>query len=98
MSDQKKKLEEGPPIWVETALTPQEYKETAKKFPNSFTNGNVAPSYIKEKYKGGRWRDSNVWPGKQGNGSTAEEIELRNKELDKLHALLRENYLKQAEN
>lgn len=54
MSEAKKGLKEGSPIWVESYMSPKEYKETHKKCPNTVLTSVQVP-YIKEKYEGGRW-------------------------------------------
>jgi hypothetical protein len=55
MSDKQKGIKEGPPIWVESLMNVQEWKERVKKYPTSTLP--EPPSYDKEYYKGGKWRN-----------------------------------------
>lgn len=50
----KKGLQEGPPIWVESLLTINEYKECAKKY--STYQNLTPPLFNPDIYKGGKWR------------------------------------------
>jgi len=52
---QQKGIKEGPPIWVESLMTREEWKERYKKYPTSSVP--EPPQYIKEYYKGGKWRN-----------------------------------------
>jgi hypothetical protein len=81
MSDQKKRLEEGPPIWVESTMTREEWKARYKKYPTSTQPEPTQydPSY----HKGGKWRD------RMGAGYTNEEIVSMCKALDNLRELLK---------
>lgn len=54
MSD-KKGIKEGPPIWVESLMTREEWKERVKKYPTSIVP--EPPAYNAEHYKGGKWRN-----------------------------------------
>lgn len=86
-NEQKKQgIEEGPPIWVESCLSPKEYKEAAKRYPNTFKKGDTAPAYDPSFYKGGRWRY------RMGDGYSPEELVVMHKETEKLYALMRERY------
>ena len=80
---QEKKSTVGPPIWVESILTPEEYREAARKYPESFSNGSTAPQFEPNKHEGGKWRDN------MGKGYSAEGITKINKALDDLHNLLK---------
>lgn len=80
---QEKKSTVGPPIWVESLMTPKEYAETAKKYPSIFSNGSKPPEYNPVHHEGGKWRDG------MGKGYTPEEIIKRNRAFDELHKLLK---------
>ena len=73
----------GEPIWVETILTPEEYREAAKKYPSVFSNGPVASQYDSSRHSGGKWRAG------MGKGYSEAEIKQINKNLDVLHNLLK---------
>lgn len=50
-----KGIKEGPPIWVESAMTREEWRERHRKYPKTSTISEPIeydPSY----YKGGKWR------------------------------------------
>lgn len=70
MSEKRKGIEEGPPIWVESVLSPEEYSEAAKKYPSVFTNGSKATQYSPNHHKGGKWRN--------GMGANLKEEEIKN--------------------
>jgi len=56
MSDtQPKGIKEGPPIWVESLMTREEWKERYKKYSTS--SEPEPPQWDKEFYKGGKWRN-----------------------------------------
>lgn len=55
MSDKPKGIKEGPPIYVESLMTLQEWKERHKQFPDT-SSQREPPSYTKEAYPGGKWR------------------------------------------
>lgn len=79
MSEEKAKprLEEGPPIWVESCMTAQEHREAHKKYPNTVTRREPVlynPSY----HKGGKWRNG------MGYVLSAEEIKNINGNIDYL--------------
>lgn len=76
MSDKPKGIIEGPPIWVESLMNVQEWKERVKKYPSSSVP--EPPQYNLSKYKGGVWR--------QGMGATPsiEEMNIRNKVIEGL--------------
>lgn len=80
MSDQKKRIEEGPPIWVESIMTPEEWKARFKTW--SGTHREVI-QYDSNYHKGGKWRAG------MGKGFTPEEIADFNKKLANLHNLMR---------
>lgn len=52
----EKKSTVGDPIWIESVLSTQEYREVAKSYPALFSNGPIAPHYDKNHYKDGKWR------------------------------------------
>lgn len=55
MSDEQKKgLKEGPPIWVESLLSREEWIERVRKYPTSHIP--EPPAYDEKYYKGGKWR------------------------------------------
>lgn len=76
MSEQKG-IKEGPPIWVESTMTLQEWKERHKKYPGTSPESDP-PSYVPERYKGGVWRRG------MGATPTNEEMIKMNKELESL--------------
>ena len=51
---EKKGIKEGPPIWVESLMTREEWKERCKKYPTSTIPEPV--QYDPEYHKGGKWR------------------------------------------
>lgn len=69
-------IKEGPPIWVESLMTPTEWKERYKKFPSS--QAKEPPQYNPTHYKGGTWRAG------MGRVLSAEEIIRTNKGIDEL--------------
>lgn len=76
MSEQKR-IEEGPPVWVESCMTAEEYKVYCRKYPN-VTN---PPLYKVANFtnpKHGRWRFG------MGSGLSAQEIAKTSKEIDSL--------------
>lgn len=73
MSDQKKRLEEGPPIWVESLLTPKEHAEIHKKYPQVVKRDPVL--YDASHHKGGKWRAD------MGANASEDEIKSFNKAL-----------------
>lgn len=79
---QQKRIEEGPPIWVESCLSPEDYRKTAKKFKNVFTNGPIAVSYVTGDYKGGKWRAN------MGGNLDAYGIKLINDRIDILRKMI----------
>lgn len=83
MSDsQKKRIEEGPPIWVESLLTKEEHKEIHKKYPQCVPTKEPV-LYDPSHHKGGKWRY------KMGQVSSEEEIKDYNKKMDKLHEMMK---------
>ena len=81
MSQERKSIV-GDPIWVESIMTPEEYREAAKKYPSMF-NGTKPTPYDPNHHLGGRWRYN------MGKGYTPEEIILINNHFDNLHNLLK---------
>lgn len=75
MSEQKG-MEVGPPIFVESIMTIQEWKERVKKYPTSSLP--EPPQYIADKYKGGVWRKG------MGASPSKEEMTKMNKEIESL--------------
>lgn len=73
----------GDPIWVESLMTTEEYRETAKRYPSTFTNGPRPVLFDPSIHEGGKWRN------RMGAGYTAEEIKTVNDNIDKLFKLLR---------
>jgi len=55
MSEKKKGLQEGGPIWVESLMTRDEWKERYKKYPTSTVP--EPPVFDAKFYKGGKWRN-----------------------------------------
>lgn len=70
------------PIWVESILTPEEYRDAAKKYPSVFSSGSKAPLYDLNHHSGGKWRAG------MGKGYSESEIAQINKNLDNLWNLL----------
>ena len=54
MSDKPKGIQEGPPIWVESILTREQWKARCKIYQTS--NKPESPEYDETCYKGGKWR------------------------------------------
>ncbi len=71
----------GKPIWVESLMTDLEYAETARKYPNMFSNGVRKPQEFECDFK---WRK-----GMGANISTDEMIRVNNRldEMRKQHSL-----------
>lgn len=63
----------GEPIYVESLLSDEEYKECAKKYPNCYGNGNKPPQMFECDFK---------WRYRMGKGIPASEIVLINKRLE----------------
>lgn len=55
MSDVKG-IKVGEPIWVESLMNHEEWKERTKKYETSIIP--EPPQYDKEKYAGGKWRNT----------------------------------------
>lgn len=72
----------GDPIWIESILTPEEYKVASKKFLSVFKDG-MAPMFLPNYHQGGKWRD------RMGKGYTDIEIKSYNKALEDLHKLMK---------
>lgn len=79
----KKKSTEGPPIWVESLMTREEWKENVRKFPTTCHIPEPV-EYNPNYHKGGKWRD------RMGRGYTPEEIIKMNKTMDNLGNILAE--------
>ena len=73
-------LVEGKPIWIESLLSAAEYKECAKKYPNTYTKGSVPPQMFEGEYKWLYW---------MGGTMNAEEIKKYNAKFDDLREYLR---------
>ncbi len=81
MSEGKSRLQEGPPIWVESLMTPEEHRQAHKDHPTTVKKSTPIaydPSY----HRGGTWREG------MGGGLTPEEIAINNKNIDNLRKLL----------
>jgi hypothetical protein len=74
---EKKGIEEGPPIWVESALSKEEYTQSHKRYPSTVTSPS-APLYDVKRYKGGKWRAN------MGGSLSSSEITNINKNIDYL--------------
>ena len=83
MSNEVKGIQDRLPVWVESLLSPEEYRESHKLYPTTVLTPD-APAYDPTYHKGGRWRL------KMGRGLSKEEIDLTNKELEKLYNLIKE--------
>lgn len=53
---QKKGIQEGPPIWVESLMTREEWSACYKEYSTYRTS--EPPNFIPEYYRGGKWRNS----------------------------------------
>lgn len=74
MSEKKPKgLEEGPPIWVETLMTKQEWDERRKKYPTSTRK--EPPQFFKSDYE---------WRWNMGKPLSADQIMLANSNIERL--------------
>ena len=56
MADKPKGLEVGEPIWVESLLTREEWKDNFQKYATCILS--EPPMYDENEYKGGKWRNS----------------------------------------
>lgn len=53
--EKKQGIKEGPPIWIESLMTRDEWKERCKKYPSTSTVSEPV-EYNPEYHKGGKWR------------------------------------------
>ena len=68
-------MKEGKPIWVESLLTDEEYRQCAKKYPTTYSNGpNKVPEFECE-FK---------WRHRMGGYCTPEEVALSNKRWEEI--------------
>lgn len=72
--------QEGKPIWLESILTDEEYKDCAKKYPNMFTKGPIKPAFFPCEFK---------WRYRMGAGMTADELKVYNKRIASLEQMLK---------
>lgn len=77
---------EGPPIWVESVLTDEEYKLCSKKFPNTYTNGPNKVQMFDCVFK---------WRYRMGAGMNPTELKVFNKRVENLATMIKEQ--KEAE-
>lgn len=77
MSEKKKGIQEGPPIWVESLMTPEEHKECNRKYPATVQSPTPL-LYDASRHKGGKWRNG------MGSRLSDQEIINSNKVLDSL--------------
>lgn len=82
MSNEQKRIQEGPPIWVESLMTPEEWKARYKMWVSSSTHKEVV-QYDPNYHKGGKWRAG------MGEGFTIAEIQEYNRKIDQLHNFMR---------
>lgn len=75
MSDKKKGIQEGDPIWIESILSKKEYAETSKKFPSTFTKGYEPPMFFKSEFE---------WRYRMGSSLSLDEIKNINSNIDYL--------------
>lgn len=61
MSDKKKGMQEGPPIWVESLMTSEEWREGYKTYPGTYNEPDQVP-YDNNYHKGGKWRGGMGYP------------------------------------
>lgn len=78
MSEKKKGLQEGPPIWVESLMTREQWATRHKQFPTSVQK--EPPEFFKSDYE---------WRWNMGKGLTESEIINVNKNLDYLRNLIK---------
>lgn len=71
MSEEKRQ-----PVWIESLMTKEEWKERVKNYGTSTVSD--PPAYKPDYYKGGVWRKG------MGSTPTLEEIDKRNKEIESL--------------
>lgn len=74
---QEKKIEEGPPIFIESLLSDKELKELCRLLPNTNDRGYVRPP---SEFEEGQMK----WRLRMGESATPEEISRHNKFLRKL--------------
>jgi hypothetical protein len=67
-----KGIEEGPPIWVESVLSNEDWKDTYKKYPNTH-NLKEKPAFFKSDYE---------WRYRMGAGIPQDQIDLITKRFD----------------
>jgi len=81
MSNDKQvpRIKEGPRIYIESLLTAQEYKDCAKKYPNTY-NTTFPAAYFKSEMD---------WRYRMGAQMTEAEIETLNDNLEVLKQVLR---------
>lgn len=83
----KKKSTEGPPIWVESLMTREEWKQNVRNYPKT-CHISEPVEYNPNYHKGGKWRD------RMGRGYTPEEIRKIGETIDNLANILAEIKLK----
>lgn len=79
---EKKRIQEGPPIWVESLMTAEEWKARYKSGLESSTVPEPI-QYDPNRHRGGKWRAG------MGPALTPEEIKIFNKGIDQLRELLK---------
>jgi hypothetical protein len=80
---EKQGIKEGFPIWVESLMNAEEWRERHRKYPTTSTI-KQSISYNPEYHKGGKWRAG------MGKTLTSSEIDFTNKTIDKLREFLLE--------
>lgn len=83
MSNEIKSTQDRLPVWVESLLSPEDYRQSHKLYPTTVLSSD-APSYNPTYHKGGRWRF------RMGKTLSKEEIDLANRELEKLYDFIKE--------
>ena len=78
MSTEKKGIKEGPPIWVESLLTPAEHAECAKKY-TTYVKGSKPVEMFSCEFR---------WRYRMGRGMTPEELKAFNKRLEGLAEMI----------
>ena len=68
-------MEQGERIFIESLSTEEEYKELAKKYPNTYTNGLKRPMFFNSEFK---------WRYRMGESMKPDEISIYNLKLKDL--------------
>ncbi len=81
------RIKEGPRIFIDTLLSGKDYRECARKYPNSFKSPEPAP-YFKSEFD---------WRYRMGEAITPAEIKAINLNLEKLREFIIQKQIDEAQ-